>query len=408
MNDDDRSLCPVEKAVINLINSKQGVFYSALIMQMKRVPMKMERGAMGVGFKDGMVNLYYDPDWIKDWTIQQLMFALEHECLHLVLDHLIRIGDRDMVLSNLAADLCVNGYILDDPGPCTPPYQIVVPQQGAFSDMPKGKHFEWYYDKIYDKAEKYSVTVNKDGSITVKNDKTGKSETFKPNDHGEWGSMEEGDSSLNKEVIKVMVKEAYQEAKSRGCTPGGAVSELIEELLGKNQLNWRALLRRFVAASLISNDRKSSWKRVNRRFGDTFPGHVRTRQPKILVHFDTSGSMDESSLLEAVAELRGLQRIYNATIHVLEGDADLQREYDLSKFTHVKTDFHGRGGTSHKFLWEYVKKNACDVVISFTDMGSDITVADRPRCGVIFVTPSNMSGQKVEPPFGRLISIDKK
>lgn len=408
MSMDDRNLDILEKAVINLLNSRQGIFYSSLILQMKRTPMDMKgKGCMGVGFDGGQVRLVYDPIWLEKLTVQQVMFALEHECIHLVLSHLDRIGDRDMSLGNIAADLCVNGYILDDPGPCVKPYDLIVPQEGPFKDMPKGKHFEWYYDQLYDKAEKYSVQMNKDGSTTVTNCKTGESKTYRPNNHDEWESMQKGDESLHKEVIKVMVKEAYAEAKARGNAPGGAISELIESLLDQNTVNWRSLLRRQVAASILSRDRRASWKRPNRRFGNEAKGHVRIRRPKLVVAIDTSGSMSVEDLCECVSELRHLQKIYNASILCIETDAAVQRVYDISKFTPPKTDFHGRGGTATQPTFDHISEHGIkvDCLIYFSDMGIDTPT--KPRYPVIWVVPST-AGSNITPPFGSLVQITKK
>jgi predicted metal-dependent peptidase len=403
-----RDTDPIERAVVNLILSKQGVFYASMILQMKRMEREIKRGAMGVGMFDGQVHLIYDAKWLSKMTVQQVMFCLEHEALHLVLDHLSRVGDRDPILWNIAADLAVNGYILADPGPCQEPYEICIPERGVFKDMPKGKHAEWYYDRLFDKAEKYTITKNADGSITIKNEKTGQEQNFSPNSHEDWETMGQGDESLNKEVVKAMVREALQEAKTRGCEPMGAISELIDKLLNQSSVNWKALLRRLVAASIISRDRRSSWKRLSRRFGQDYQGYVRIRQPKITVHFDTSGSMSEEELLECVRELKQLQKIYNANIRVIECDADIQKEYDLSKFTKIDTDVKGRGGTSHKPVWQYVEDNPTDLLISFTDMASDIELSDKPKCAVIFVLPSLYYGSKFTSPFGQIVQIEKK
>lgn len=407
MASNDRDLDNMERGVINLLNSKQGIFYASLILMMKRVPMTIKQGAMGVGFENGQVRLVYDPDWIKKMTVQQVMFCLEHECLHIVLDHLVRMGDRDGRIWNLAADCAVNGYILEDPGPCVEPYEIVVPGQGAFSDLPKGKHAEWYYDKIMDKAEKYTITQNADGSITVKNEKTGKESTYRPNSHDEWETMDQGDASLNREVVKVMVKEAYSEARQRGCQPGGAIAELIEKLLNENQVNWKALLRRYAAASMLSSDRKNSWKRPSRRFSEDQKGYVRTRQPKIVASFDTSGSMSDEDLVACVSELKSLQKIYNASITVVEWDTQVNHVYDLAKYTKISTAMHGRGGTTFTPFVTWMEDKAFDLAIVFTDLGIESN-PPKPRAPVIFVTPPAMAGSKVEPPYGRLVQMEKK
>lgn len=398
----------MERAVINLINSRQGFFYASLILQMKRVPMKMERGAMGVGFENGQVRLVYDPEWLEKMTVQQVMFCLEHECLHLILDHLDRMGDRNPLLWNFAADFAVNGYILDAPGLCKEPYEIIKPglTEGPFAGTPKGKTAEWYYDNIAQKIDHYEITQNADGSVTVKNKRTGKSQTYRPNDHGDWETMGQGDESLNRERIKEMVKEAYEEAKSRGMQPGGSVSEIIEEFINDQRLNWKQMLRQCVAASILSRDRKSSWKRTSRRFGDDFPGYVRIRQPKIWAAFDTSGSMSDEELIDCASELRALQKIYNATITVIECDAEIHKVYDLGKFTQVDRKFSGRGGTAFTPVFNHLVDKQCDLLIYFTDLAGDNP--DKPKFKTIWVTPSQMGEEKRDVPFGVHIPIPQK
>lgn len=399
----------LEKAVINLIQSKQGPFYASLILMMKRIPTKMKRGAMGVGVRNGQVCLYYDLEWLNKMTVQQVMFALEHECLHLILSHLDRMGDRDLILSNIAADFCVNGLILENPGPCVEPYDICVAGKGPYEHLPKGEHFEWYYSQLYNNADHYEVTMNGDGTITVKNKKTGKEQTFNPNSHEDWESMEKGDSSLNKEIIKQMIKKAYMEAKDRGTLPGKSISDLIEELLEKSVVDWKALLRRYCAASILSYEKESSWKRVNRRFGVDFPGYVKIRQPKIAVALDTSGSMSDEELLDCAKELRAIQKIYNATVTIYECDAAVQKVYDLSKFSKIDTSFAGRGGTAFTPVFEALEGKQVDLLIYFTDLAGDNP--PKPKFKVIWVTPSQMDGQKFsEMPggFGRHVQITKK
>lgn len=398
-----------ERAVINLIDSKQGFFYAAIILQMKRIPMKMERGAMGVGFENGQVRLVYDPDWLNKMTVQQVMFCLEHEVIHIVLDHLERLGDRDPQLWNLAADLAVNGYILDDPGLVKEPYEIVKPgAPGMFADMPKGKTAEWYFDLINQKVDKYSIQFNKDGTVTVTNKKTGESHTFKPNSHDDWESMNKGDVSLNREKMKEMVKEAYNEAKSRGFQPGSAISELIEELLKDSKLNWRMMLRQCVAASILSRDSKTSWKRTSRRYGDDYAGHIRVRMPKITVSLDTSGSVSDQDLEECINELGCIQKIYGAKITIIECDAAIGKVYDLTKYKKIDRNVTGRGGTSHRPVVDYINEHPTDLWIGFTDLCSDLDVNYKPKCKTIFVVPSTMGGGTPTAPYGLVVPIPPK
>lgn len=393
-----------EKGVIGLLTSKQGFFYGSLILMMKRVPMKMERGAMGVGFHEGQVKVFYDEEWLSKMSVKQLMFCLEHECLHLALEHINRMGDRDPLMWNIAADLAVNGYIMENPGVCEKPYEIVAPGEGTFKDMPKGKTAEWYYDQIDSVTPQYKVTMNADGSITVENKKTGQKQTIKPNSHEDWESMKKGDESLHRELVKAMIKEAYSEAKQCGNTPGSSVSQLIEEMLKKSRLNWKALLRRYCAASILSQEHKSTWKRTSRRFNDDYPGVTHTRQPKIYFAIDTSGSMSDEDITDCVSELQALKRIYNATITVIECDMVIHRTYDLTKFKKIDMNFKGRGGTAFTPVFDHLKDKKCDVLIYATDLCGDNPT--KPRFQTIWITPPT-TPKEMKEPFGLRISIEK-
>ncbi|WP_205249372.1 DUF2201 family putative metallopeptidase, partial [Escherichia coli] len=53
-------------------------------------------------------NLYYNREFIKALTPEELLFLLSHEVLHCVYDHLGRKGSRDHKISNMANDYIVN------------------------------------------------------------------------------------------------------------------------------------------------------------------------------------------------------------------------------------------------------------------------------------------------------------
>ena len=77
---------------------------------------------------------------------------------------------------------------------------------------------------------------------------------------------------------------------------------------------------------------------------------------------------------------------------------------NISKLKNVK--IKGRGGTSHKPVWDYLKKKKphCKLFVSLTDLYSDIELSDKPRCNVIFITPS---GDYVvdKSPFGKILKL---
>jgi predicted metal-dependent peptidase len=95
-------------------------FYGRLVMALERVKRK-GLGTMAVGIRDGRAAFYYDPDFVQQLDIKTAAFALEHELLHLVLDHipryleLLSIQPTDIdkakagAVYNIAMDCAING-----------------------------------------------------------------------------------------------------------------------------------------------------------------------------------------------------------------------------------------------------------------------------------------------------------
>jgi predicted metal-dependent peptidase len=64
-------------------------FYGRLASSLERIP-RRGLGTLAVGIRDGRAVLLYDPTFLVDLSLSAGMFALEHEMLHLVLDHIPR------------------------------------------------------------------------------------------------------------------------------------------------------------------------------------------------------------------------------------------------------------------------------------------------------------------------------
>lgn len=72
---------------IHMITKKN--FYGRLASSLER-RLKKGLGTLAVGIRDGRAILYYDNSFLEDLSLDAGAFALEHEMLHLVLDHIPR------------------------------------------------------------------------------------------------------------------------------------------------------------------------------------------------------------------------------------------------------------------------------------------------------------------------------
>ena len=106
---------------IHLIQKKS--LYGRLASSMERVERK-GFGTIAVGIREGRAVLFFDPDFISRLTIKSASFVLEHELLHVMLDHIPRYlellalcrtdlerlkADR---VANISMDCAINGPLL--------------------------------------------------------------------------------------------------------------------------------------------------------------------------------------------------------------------------------------------------------------------------------------------------------
>lgn len=87
----------VSEFFLHLLSTKN--FYARVANNMQRVEAPGV-GTMGVGIQNGRIVLFYDPAFIKRVSLAFGTFALEHEVMHVVLDHIPRYLEMLASLGN--------------------------------------------------------------------------------------------------------------------------------------------------------------------------------------------------------------------------------------------------------------------------------------------------------------------
>lgn len=391
----------LESAIIGMINTDGMVFYASLLLQMVRVETE-QLPTMGVTINNGRILLYVNPKFVDTLTVPELRAVMEHECLHLVMDHLIRGKDLNKPIFNVAADIAINQLI-----------KGVLPKTACTPEMfnfPKEQFAEVYYQLLMKNAKHITITFT-DG----KGGSGGKQQVQGPqgtgeliDDHGVWDEVhEKGGTDLNREIVKQAIKQAVEHAqrKSRGHLPG-AVEQMIEEWLKPPTVPWQQVLRMFIGNS-VKAEFKRSWKRMSRRFGETQKGFIPSRILKLAVAIDTSGSVGDEELQDFVAEIKEIQNRYRSNITVIECDAEIQKVYELTPMTKVQRNFKGRGGTDFEPVFKYIDKNMRgqrpDLLVYLTDL--ECSFPKEPPCQMVWCASSNASDRT--PPYGMVVHITR-
>ena len=337
---------------------------------------------MGVGvIRRVDLALYYNVEFVRRLTSNELKAVLIHEALHVLLHHMVRATHFNLQHKafNVAADMAINCNI-----------------EGLFDgvfypktfNLPDYKSAEWYYESLKKKAEE-SGKSGPDGLFE------GKGQLV--DDHSTWGECEE---DIVKEKIRRVAADAIKEQDKRGW--GSVPGKLYEQIMAANKpvVNWKKEVRYFIN-QLVMAGRRYTRMRPNRRYGYANPGSKRDFTSKLLVAVDTSGSMSRKELSLCLTEINGMSE--HVMCEVIMFDTQLYDEPVLIKKKLKALDVKGRGGTNFEPVMRLVEERKYDGLIILTDGFAPFPEKPKSTRVLWCLTPS---GKEVQPPYGKRVVID--
>ena len=360
--------------------------------------------------------LFYNPKFMESLSNKQRKGVLMHEFYHIIFEHVTGRRPKEGIknIDNIAMDLSINCHIKDflpsesNPGPVMAPggepMRACIPGEGKFSHLPNFMTYEWYLKEL----EKMKEESEKNGN----GDPFGDEDQFDFHDgfgDGE-GEGSEGAGSVVKEIAKERLKEALKKAAqdaSRSNNWGSVSSSMRKEILDRinSAIDWRKVLRYFVKASQRS-ERRSTPRKLNKRFPRIYPGKRVTRQANIAVSIDQSGSVDDGMLVAFFAELNALSDI--ATFTVIPFDTSVGEEHvyvwkkgQSRNWTRVMC-----GGTDFNAPTRWVNERNFDGHIVLTDLCAPKPVAS--RCQRMWMTTKEHAERPYFTTNERIVVIDRK
>ena len=394
-------------------------------------------GTLGV---DQAWRLYYDPEVVLRWSVDQVEAVLYHELCHLLRDHAGRGRSlADPYLWNLAGDAEINDDLQGE--------GMKLPDQPVFPTsfgLPIGRLAEWYYGElgamrrgdgaaapddahVVRPAQSAAVSSGKNraashralpsltatdaasasGGVAIAAGVCGSaatgialdierrlfpqnypasssaSTTNQENGAAADGATYGGISAPEAQVLRntvALAMEAHQRARSDLPGHWRRWAKTIRE----PKLDWRRELAAQLRGALAdcSGLVDYSYRRPSRRQA-LLPAVVlpslRAPLPRAAVVLDTSGSVDQAMLAAALSELRGILRISGSreAVPVLMVDAAVQAVSRVVQAEQVQ--LRGGGGT---------------------DMGVGIAAAERlhPRPDIVVVLTDGYTPWPVHPP----------
>tara|TARA_Y100000592_G_scaffold3243_1_gene4678 strand:- start:15098 stop:16387 length:1290 start_codon:yes stop_codon:yes gene_type:complete len=354
-------------------------FYSRIIRSLNKVETTNIPTA-GVLCQDGELTLWWNRKFLAGLEHKEVKGLLKHECLHLVFEHTSERKKDPHLIWNYSTDLAINSIIPYDelpkgglvPGHRLPPLSpdelekmddSAIENYNHISEiiynLPPNKTSEFYFEILMkdDKIKSYAES-NSGGGISIGFD-----------DHEGWGDfLDDAEKEILKEKIKEILKDSIKEADTNGW---GSISHNHRKdfyRLVERKIKWEDILKRFCGFTR-RDERRSSNKRLNRKYPGIHPGIKKLYRPMIAVYIDESGSMDDDSLNRFYNELNVLSKFTDFYVYKFDSEVQEKEGFLWKKGKSVKLRRGMCGGTCFKSVTKHAIKNKklFDGYIIFTD-----------------------------------------
>ena len=323
----------------------------------------------------------FNEEFCNGLSDEELKFLVAHECMHPMLEHNFRRGERDTYKWNQAADYVINKLLTDEG-------IGKMPEQGLLDD------------NIYKQGGGTS-----DGIFNLlpdtPQDGQGNGGQGQPLDSCEDGQGSPAEVSQQQAEWKVKVAQAAQSAKMMGKMSAG-LERLVDEIL-KPKVDWRDVLQRFVVK--CRSDQRS-WARPNRRFlsqGLYLPSVSGESLGEIAFAVDCSGSIGQDEINQFASEITTVWQDQRPTkVHVIYFDSEVSHYDEFGQDDEPVVKPHGGGGTAFSPVFNYMTEHGIEPVacIFLTDLCCD-DFGDAPDYPVLWVSTHDEKA-----PFGEVVMME--
>lgn len=349
-------------------------------------------------------HLFYNDEFVGKLSDGELLFLIAHEVMHCVYEHMLRRGDRDPQIWNMAADYVINGGLIKDKIG-----EVIKVVPILYDAKYNGMTTDEVYDDLMANATVIKMTLDTHLDLTG-DPKDGEDKDGKGS--GPGGGLgrklsEEERKALSDEMKDAMIQAA--QAAGAGNLPSG-VDRLVKDFT-EPKMPWQDLCR-IQLTSMVKND--YSFMRPSRKSwhtGAVLPGMMPAEEIDVCIAFDTSGSISHDMLRDFLSEVKGIMDTFDSwhikiwsfdtSVHNVQ-DYDSDGNGDITEYQPM-----GGGGTTFEANWEFMRENEITPkqFIMFTDGYPGQGWGDENYTDTLFVIHGN---DNIVPPHGQVAYYDYK
>ena len=389
-------------------------FFAALSRRIEKTrSTSIPTAGVRVNPSSAQFELMYNPEFMGALSDKHQLGVLKHEFYHIIFEHVTGRKPPGGLkrLDNIAMDLAINSHIANElpnenePGPVIgkgEPMKACIPGQGPFAKYPLNQTYEWYKARLEQDQEESEKGGGGEGEGGEGGDPFGDADSF--DSHDDFGDTEGTAGDIAKERLRDAVKKAAEEAeKARNW--GTMTSDMRKQILDSitTKIDWRKVLRYFVKTSQRA-DKRSTPRRLNKRFPKIHPGKRVRRQARIAVSIDQSGSVDDAMLALFFAELNKLSEIAEFTVIPFDTEVDESLVYVWKKGQSRNWERVKCGGTDFNPPTKYVNQKGFDGHIILTDLCAPKPVAS--KCQRMWMTTPQYAARPYFQTNERVVAVE--
>ncbi len=311
-------------------------------------------------FRTGKRRIEYNPVLLKNYSEDELELALETEVTRILLKHpyqRVPLNPNRAALKN-ASDVTISEHC----------FRSEKLHDARYYNLDTKLSYEEYYKELYYICP--DLKINSDGSMKDYEGlmpALGDGETWEyqaaANASEFWDEDEEMADKINRQIEKA------QKTNQWGSLSGDFRETISASL--KIPMDYRRILSQF-RASIISQRRKLTRMKPNRRYGFTYMGSQFEPKTHLLVAVDVSGSIESDDLQNFFSIINRFFSYGVEAIQVIAFDTEIKQEFELKKAA-KSIEVVGRGGTDFQCAIDYYEAHSeYQGLIIFTDGYAEI------------------------------------
>ena len=316
-----------------------------------------------------------------------------HELLHMALLHHLRRGVRDHYIFNIAADIVVNGMIVNEGN-------FKIPKYGIRDEDLEHLSVEEVYELIIKNKKKYNLNL-----VDLINDEK---DSEDKDSQGKGNDLKTGISDLNTEAeIRNYWKQAINDAKliTKGSSEK-SLPESFERNFGEvlePEIDWKTKLWNFLVRT------PTDFGEFDRRliYSGLYLENLEGESINVFCCIDTSGSISNYEISKFMREIKGIINAYpNLNCRLWYADHECYGPYNIDSMENVPKPKGGGGTNFEPFFKDITKKefnNNDGVCIYLTD-GYGYFPEKEPDLPVLWVVIPGGAEQEYFP-FGEIVKL---